>query len=161
MKKIIVTLLCVSSLVNANYLALSDKKTYLKDYGLSYCLWENLPIRNKSFEELSKVFSIRGDISRFMQASRYYLKMSGFKKIEEITQIIDSYVLEYISKPENQRAPNKQEYRVHMLECMQMYHSKEYDQVIDKIFNNKKYYDAKKLQKEKERFMREFCKDCK
>lgn len=47
-----------------------------------------------------------------------------------------------------------------MLECMQMYHSKEYDQVIDKIFNNKKYYDAKKLQKEKERFMREFCKDC-
>ena len=41
-----------------------------------------------------------------------------------------------------------------------MYHSKKYDQVIDKIFNNKKYYDAKKLQKEKERFMREFCKDC-
>ena len=99
-------------------------------------------------------------MSRFMQASRYYLKMSGFKKIEEITQTIDLYVLEYISKPENQRAPNKREYRVHMLECMQMYHSKEYDQVIDKIFNNKKYYDAKKLQKEKERFMREFCKDC-
>ncbi len=100
MKKIIVMLLCISSLAKADYLTLPDKKTYLKDYGLSYCLWENLPIRNKSVEELSKVFSIRGDMSRFMQASRYYLKMSGFKKIEEITQTIDLYVLEYISKPE-------------------------------------------------------------
>lgn len=161
MKKIIVMLLCISSLAKADYLTLPDKKTYLKDYGLSYCLWENLPIKNKSFEELSKVFSIRSDMSEFMRAIRYYLKMTGFKEIEDITQIIDSYVLEHLSKSENQRAPNKREYRVHMLECMQMYHSKKYDQVIDKIFNNKKYYDAKKLQKEKERFMLEFCKDCK
>ncbi len=161
MRKCMVMLLCVFSLANASHMVFVYKKNSLKNYGLASCLRENLPIKNKSFEEMRKFTPIRGDISRYMRIVEWFLKSGGFKKVEEITNIIDSYVLEYISNPENQRAPNKQGYRVHMFECMQMYHSKEYDQVIEKIFNNKRYYDAKKLQEQRERFMQEYCKECK
>ncbi|WP_147290044.1 hypothetical protein [Helicobacter didelphidarum] len=83
-------------------------------------MWENLPTRNKSHEEWSKVYFVSSDIIGFRRDIRYYLKMTGFKAIEELTQTIDSYVLEYLSKPENQKAPNKTGYRVRMLECMRM-----------------------------------------